>query len=572
MRPSPRYPVDEPASLEGRRVSVNNSREVPVSESHERAVRPWFSLLLSLGLCVAAVIFVANVHRHWFLGDDCFISFRYARHLVDGWGLVWNPGERVEGYSNFLWVMIMAGSLAVGIAPEWSSNAIGVASGALLLWGLIRWWRKAPGGLLTPASLLAVSVLASSRSFTAWCTSGLETMFFTAGLTLATLSTLRAWKEHQNASLTTSVVLSVLILTRPEGLLFAGLLGGWGLCDVAFGRHRFGKTVAWALPWIATAIALFAGRYWYFGQWFPNTFYAKVPGVWWDQGLAYGAMFLEQYRFAWFLPLAVPAMFGARGEECRRISLLVGVYLTYVVSIGGDRFEFRFLVVVLPLTMVVLVEGLRTVACWLCRVQGILGSGFAILMAAGLLGTTWAGSWKDVDYAHGVATLREVKGYAERRMATGRTLRRAIDAGELPADLVLGVGGAGAVPYYTGWTTVDRRGLNDSYIAHLPLMARGKVAHERDAPYQYLVEREVAVFDVLGDLLHPRPEGSGRKPRKLEGRPLSMRALPLDDEYLVFATFVSDAELERLFPGKKIFRLRGNQVADSFGDEESRSH
>ena len=70
-----------------------------------------------LALCVLAA-FAANVERHAFLGDDSFISFRYAKHLAEGQGLVWNPGDRVEGYTNFLWVLLMAAGLSVGVAPE----------------------------------------------------------------------------------------------------------------------------------------------------------------------------------------------------------------------------------------------------------------------------------------------------------------------------------------------------------------------------------------------------------------------------------------------------------------------
>ena len=66
------------------------------------------ALLLSVLLgAVVFVIFAHNVQRHFFVCDDAFISFRYARHLSDGLGLVWNPGERVEGYSNFSRVLLL---------------------------------------------------------------------------------------------------------------------------------------------------------------------------------------------------------------------------------------------------------------------------------------------------------------------------------------------------------------------------------------------------------------------------------------------------------------------------------
>ncbi len=45
------------------------------------------------------------IHVTWFLTDDAFISFRYARNLLEGQGLVFNLCEYVAGYSNLLWVL-----------------------------------------------------------------------------------------------------------------------------------------------------------------------------------------------------------------------------------------------------------------------------------------------------------------------------------------------------------------------------------------------------------------------------------------------------------------------------------
>jgi hypothetical protein len=120
------------------------------------------------------------------------------------------------------------------------------------------------------------------------------------------------------------------------------------------------------------------------------------------------------------------------------------------------------------------------------------------------------------------------------------------------------VGGAGAVPYYTRWTTVDRRGLNDATIARMPVTERTFVGHEHDAPYEYLVARRVAVFDYFNQLLVKRqglPQLRG--PYEHDGHVLAMRAIELGERALVFATFVDDAELARLFPGARIDKLGG---------------
>jgi len=51
---------------------------------------------------------VVQIRDAWFLCDDAFICFRYARNLIEGHGLVWNRGERVEGYTQLAWVLEIA--------------------------------------------------------------------------------------------------------------------------------------------------------------------------------------------------------------------------------------------------------------------------------------------------------------------------------------------------------------------------------------------------------------------------------------------------------------------------------
>ena len=91
-----------------------------------RAVVAVCAALLAFGLFRAA-------HLSW-VCDDSFISFRYARNLVEGSGLVFNPGERVEGYTNFLWTVALAAAMKAGLAdPIPVASALGIASYALLV-------------------------------------------------------------------------------------------------------------------------------------------------------------------------------------------------------------------------------------------------------------------------------------------------------------------------------------------------------------------------------------------------------------------------------------------------------
>jgi hypothetical protein len=134
------------------------------------------TIVVVIVCAIALVSFAGNVHENHFLADDAFISFRYARHLADGLGLVWNPGERVEGYTNFLWVALLAGGMLAGASPEVLSVILGIASGVALLGMLVAFGARRLGWR-HPYVYGPVLALGVSRSFTAWCSSGLETRF-----------------------------------------------------------------------------------------------------------------------------------------------------------------------------------------------------------------------------------------------------------------------------------------------------------------------------------------------------------------------------------------------------------
>ena len=75
------------------------------------------SLDRSDAIIVAAVCLAALAHALWFdhTADDAYITFRYVDNWVRGHGLVFNPGERVMGYSNFLWVVVLYPFALLGI-------------------------------------------------------------------------------------------------------------------------------------------------------------------------------------------------------------------------------------------------------------------------------------------------------------------------------------------------------------------------------------------------------------------------------------------------------------------------
>ncbi len=151
-----------------------------------------YSQRIALALLLAAAVWGAAAAwaARW-TTDDAFISFRYAQNLVEGRGLVYNEGERVEGYTNPLWTLWVAAGLALGGEAETWADVWGVAAyvGSILLLGLNG--RRAaqssgPSGRWLPLAALAAAL---HRDWNVWATGGLETSAFTflllAGWTLA---------------------------------------------------------------------------------------------------------------------------------------------------------------------------------------------------------------------------------------------------------------------------------------------------------------------------------------------------------------------------------------------------
>jgi hypothetical protein len=521
----------------------------PGSGSLENGAVPLFAILGPAILVLA--VFGWNVAEYRFLGDDAFISFRYAKHLVDGHGLVWNPGEPVEGYTNFLWVLLMASSMWFGLPVEVVSQWIGIASGACVI-AMVLWAGLRSMTWKSPLIWVAPLALASSRTFTAWSTGGLETMFFVLVVYLAYWCFFHERRRDISAPFASSLLFAAAALTRPEGNLFALVAGGALLIDVQRGRRSVPTAIRWVVPFVTIVAAHAIWRYGYYGAWLPNTFYAKVPGLWWEQGARYLSLFMQDYRFIWFVPLLVPSLILRPRFETLTAATAAVLYVLYVASVGGDRFEFRFLVVLLPLAYALIADSLFEVRLLATR-RGLptwLSGAVVAAVAVGFIIATHRGSsrWGAQPIRYGVASVRAIAQYAERRTEEGRFLRTLIDRGALPKDLVLAVSGAGAVPYYTEWPTVDVLGLNDAEIAKMPIEERGIVAHERQAPYAYLVRRKVVIFDVLNQLVWLPSQRRVPPPNAVyRGQRIAVRRVRAQDHELAFATTLSDDELAPLF-------------------------
>lgn len=488
--------------------------------------------------------FAAHVARYDFLSDDSFIGFRYARNLVDGLGIVWNPGERVEGYTNFLWVVILAAGIRMGIPPEGLSRGLGFLSGALVL-GTIAWFSARRSGWRDPFIWAAPALLAAHRSFAGWSSGGLETQAFSFLVLAGYALVLHDSESALGPRPASALVLALATLTRPEGALFAAVAATFLRADVVSGRASPRRFLVWGLGYALPVATHLLWRRAYYGSWLPNTFYAKVPGLHFSRGLEYLRLFHEDFAALWLVPPLI-ALVALRRE---RADLLFGgalaAYVTYVAAIGGDRFDFRMLVPVLPLFYWLAAEAIRAAARLLPR--RLPAARFVLL--GGLLLVTYRGSSRpEAGVGRGpIESLEETRRYGRGRIEQGLYLRSLVDDGVLPAELRIAVSGAGAVPYYTRWYTVDRLGLNDVKIARQPVLERGLPGHEREATPADLAARSVALNDVFSRVVF---EDDPQLPARIARSGVSgARSLRVDDHCLVFTTTLPEREYARVFAG-----------------------
>jgi arabinofuranosyltransferase len=300
--------------------------------------RRWLVWLL------AAAALVVGWREFWFLCDDAYIAFRYVAARHAGWGYTWNPPPfpAVEGYSSFLWVLTLDGVWSVlGVAPPAAAPVLSLLCVGWTAWSVGRIVESAP---LPPAwaphrvGLLALGLALplTNRTVFAWASSGLETALWVA--------LLAAWARAAlgGQPLGLGLWAGLLVLTRPDGLLYGGLTALWLIA-----RHRRQALVP--LLGFLPALAHLLWRRATYGVWLPNPYYAKVGEAWPAAGLRHFALFaLEYAAFAW------PALW-ALGLRARRpapglllVAGAVGAHAAYyVLDVGGDHFEHRIFLPVL---------------------------------------------------------------------------------------------------------------------------------------------------------------------------------------------------------------------------------
>ncbi|MCH8849751.1 MAG: hypothetical protein IIC89_02870 [Chloroflexi bacterium] len=445
--------------------------------------RPLLAAGAGLLGAMALLIFHGFYFDHY--SDDAYITLRYSRHLADGLGPNWNSTGRVEGFTTFAWMGVLAGTAKLGADLVDASRALAFLSLAatfglvVLIWRL--WSSDEPatgiGSAVLPAAVLLALALTDGVAF--WGFSGMETPLFMA---LITGSALLYFRERRGGGLPLSAVaVAATAMTRPEGMIVAAITGGFVLADAA-SRLRSGdaeerraaivRALSWGTVFLALFGTYFVWRYAYYGYLFPNTYYAKVEistrVV--TLGLSYIASNGIRYQLL--------AMFGGAlvllaAPKIRRdaayVIVLSAAMLTGVALEGGDAFAYgRFIVPIVPLLFL---AGLSGFAMLVKRVElapqhSTAVVAIVLLLSALLLISTSFNPHQD--------SARQAQAD---RQAIGEWMNE-----HTPDHYTIAAFAIGAVAYYASDRDVlDLLGINDVVIAHTEVadFGYGIPGHER---------------------------------------------------------------------------------------------
>ena len=445
--------------------------------------RPLLAAGAGLLGAMALLIFHGFYFDHY--SDDAYITLRYSRHLADGLGPNWNSTGRVEGFTTFAWMGVLAGTAKLGADLVDASRALAFLSLAatfglvVAIWRL--WSRDEPaigiGSAVLPAAVLLGLALTDGVAF--WGFSGMETPLFMA---LVTGSALLYFRERRGGGIPLSAVaVAATAMTRPEGMVVAAVTGGFVLAD-AVSRLRGGgaeerrAAAVRALSWGAVFVALFGTyfiwRYAYYGYLFPNTYYAKVEIS--TQVVTLGLSYIASNGVVYqLLPMFGGALVLLAAPRIRReaayIVVLAAAMLTAVAVEGGDAFAYgRFIVPIVPLLSL---AGLSGFAMLLKRIELAPAHSTAVvaivLLLSGLLLIS-------TSFNPNQDSARQAQAD---RQAIGEWMNE-----HTPEHYTIAAFAIGAIGYYASDRDVlDLLGINDVVIAHTEVadFGHGIPGHER---------------------------------------------------------------------------------------------
>jgi hypothetical protein len=430
-----------------------------VEDRLERAARLCRPYAGWLAIAVAIGVFTLHLSFCWrTFVDDAYITFRYARNFANGLGLVYNPEERVEGFTSVLWTLWISLGIKLGADPLFFAKITGfVLSVATLVY---------VGRVIHPLVSLC---LACSGVFVYWSTAGLETPL------LATVLVFALGELYRGKYKRSTILFGILPWIRPDGVIFTlGVFAPLALLRARDSRRRgevfdWRKALALGATIVVPYVVLLLWRHAYYGDWQPNTYYAKVAMPWdagfWKQlrkvGITYPYGFWASHG-----ALAILAAASLAYAVMRRNALMIATHLTllacqaYFAFVGGDWMSmFRWFAPLMPIYLALCVPLFAPVRVRWPALERYRPAA-AVLAAAIVAASLLQQSYGELIV---VGKLRYNAKHDIYLQRLGRLLK-----GEQPFDESVLLGDIGAIGWESNLHVVDGAGLVDKHIARLP--------------------------------------------------------------------------------------------------------
>lgn len=386
--------------------------------------------------------------------EDAAMLMRYAGHLAEGHGVVWNIGEPpLDGATDFGFLVLLAMVNGLGLSLEHGVRTLAVgAHVATVVWVYVC-MRRLQGAPHWAAGLSALYVAFGVGGYlsAAYFGTPVFVMFVSLAWGIGVWTATRASPKFLGNTLFAAFSLAAGLI-RPEGVLICSMMAV-GLLVPLSPDHRRRFIATYMATFLALGGAYFVWRWSYFGHPLPNPFYAKGGGELHVGALKTGARSTLKYVF----PLLPILLLGWTSRAARPLALattvpLVGgtamwVLLSDEMNFGG-RFQYVNLVAPVLAWYPIFHAAKRDFpAIERMVVRRNVQGAFVVACL-----TVFAVQAK---------LMARVTYHNDGRLQMARELR-SVGAGQA----VMAVTEAGLLPFYSGWRAIDTWGLNDASIAH----------------------------------------------------------------------------------------------------------
>ena len=443
--------------------------------------RVLFCLIL-ISCCIYSLVFiyrtsfVVDGERFFTLFDDAMISMRYAKNLANGYGLVWNPGgERVEGYTNPLWVFFMALFHLLPLSESKISLPIQLSGMGFLLINLF--CVKKIADFLSKgdrfASLTAVFLTAFYYPLIFWSLRGMEVSVLVCIVNLSIWLALRSVHAGR-PSMVMYLILGIATLVRPDLIVTAISILVYVL--VVDPRNRRGNAVLGFTVLFSFVLLQTAFRLTYFGEFLPNTYYLKMTGYPALLRISRGLIVTPKFLCTMIpLVLLAPFVYGflRRNSQALLLFWIFSTQMLYSIYVGGDAWELwgrsnRYVVIAVPALFILL-------GCTLAEMRrlfsdseysnaiplsekGVTLSAIALVLGAQL---SFNAIPSTGEFKEWLLLDRPYMADADRgSVETALMLKRITTP-----DATIAVTSSGVLPYFSDRTAIDLLGKNDKKIA-----------------------------------------------------------------------------------------------------------